>query len=327
MQTHGKSTKPDTESIVVAPDVGNYTLAGIALGTFIVVFSVFLKTLYPSVPGGDSPELISMAYQLGVAHPPGYPLHTLVAHMFTWLPFGTVAWRCNVLAAVCGAGSATILVVTAATWTGSCGAALLAVGWYAFSADFWLYSIHAEVFAMNNLFVSVILYLGLRYARHHEQGIAYCGAFSLGLALCNQHTIILFGVPIVLFVLGMGHKDLLAPRPLGILTLCFVVGFVPLHAYLFFGPVVEGGWGHTSNLAGLKHHILRGDYGTFQLASNEVHSSTRAMPCPSQHPGCVLQHPQHIHREPCQLHSISAVPPLHPCRAPLLHPCRSPHPT
>ena len=40
----------------------------------LAVLAVYTSTLYPSVPGGDSGELIVAAEHLGVAHPPGYPL-------------------------------------------------------------------------------------------------------------------------------------------------------------------------------------------------------------------------------------------------------------
>ena len=41
----------------------------------------------------DDGEFMMATYFLGVAHPPGYPLYVLLAHPFTWLPFGEVALR------------------------------------------------------------------------------------------------------------------------------------------------------------------------------------------------------------------------------------------
>jgi len=55
------------------------------------VFLIYLRTLAPSVVGGDTGELITVAYKMGVAHPPGYPLFTLLAKLFTFIPFGTIA--------------------------------------------------------------------------------------------------------------------------------------------------------------------------------------------------------------------------------------------
>lgn len=47
---------------------------------FVLVISVYTKTLYPSIPGGDSGELVAESCHLGVAHPPGYPLYLLIHH-------------------------------------------------------------------------------------------------------------------------------------------------------------------------------------------------------------------------------------------------------
>ena len=99
-----------------------------------LVFGIYLRTLFPSVPvrprrgwgppllswltagakhamwaahggwlamqGGDSGELMAEACQLGVAHPPGYPLFVLVAHAaVAWFPWGSPAFRINLLSA------------------------------------------------------------------------------------------------------------------------------------------------------------------------------------------------------------------------------------
>ena len=45
----------------------------------LVTFWIYVKTLAPTVSFFDSGELISAAYTLGVAHPPGYPLYVLLA--------------------------------------------------------------------------------------------------------------------------------------------------------------------------------------------------------------------------------------------------------
>ncbi|MEW6679624.1 MAG: DUF2723 domain-containing protein [bacterium] len=54
-------------------------------------FEVYLHTLTPTVEFHDSGELISVAYTLGIAHPPGYPLYTLLGEVFiTLIPFGNI---------------------------------------------------------------------------------------------------------------------------------------------------------------------------------------------------------------------------------------------
>ena len=114
-------------------------------GIFAVVLAVYAWTLYPSVPGGDSGELTVAAYRLGVAHPPGYPLFTLLGKLFTLLPLGSIAWRMNLLTAVLGSLAAAVLARAAWKITGSFAAGLFAGGMFAFSPLIWRWSIVAEV--------------------------------------------------------------------------------------------------------------------------------------------------------------------------------------
>ena len=47
----------------------------------LLVFLLYLATTCPTVYFGDSGELIAAADSLGVAHPPGYPLYTLLGRL------------------------------------------------------------------------------------------------------------------------------------------------------------------------------------------------------------------------------------------------------
>ncbi|MEK9150291.1 MAG: DUF2723 domain-containing protein [Candidatus Desantisbacteria bacterium] len=66
-----------------------------------VSFGVYLYTLTPTVGFHDSGELITVAYTLGIAHPPGYPLYTLLGKVFcTLIPIGNIAYRMNMESAL-----------------------------------------------------------------------------------------------------------------------------------------------------------------------------------------------------------------------------------
>ncbi|HYL98196.1 MAG TPA: DUF2723 domain-containing protein [Blastocatellia bacterium] len=69
----------------------------LASATFVsaIILIVYLLTLAPTVTLVDSGELIVAARFLGVAHPPGFPLYVMMAHLATLLPFGNVAQRVN----------------------------------------------------------------------------------------------------------------------------------------------------------------------------------------------------------------------------------------
>ncbi len=124
----------------------------------VIAFVVYAITLHPSIPGGDSGELIAVAHAPGIAHPPGYPLYTLIGFLWSHLiPAGSVAWRMNLLSAVCGALAVAMLSATVARLTRNPAAALAAGLLLAFSAPFWKYAVVAEVFVPNALLATVVL--------------------------------------------------------------------------------------------------------------------------------------------------------------------------
>ena len=57
----------------------------------------------------DSGLFISVAHEPGIAHPPGYPLYTMLAHLFTWIPLGSIAERVHALSAIAGISSCILL--------------------------------------------------------------------------------------------------------------------------------------------------------------------------------------------------------------------------
>ncbi len=67
--------------------------------------------MYPTIsPYRDSGDMITSAYTLGIAHPPGYPLYVLLGKFFTIIiPFGNIAYRINLMSVFFGALSCGIL--------------------------------------------------------------------------------------------------------------------------------------------------------------------------------------------------------------------------
>src|SRR6266481_4557497 len=82
----------------------------VALAVFVLSLAVYASTLAPTVTLVDSGELILAARSLGVAHPPGFPLYVLLAHLATLVPIGNVAVRVNFASAIFAALAS--LVVT-----------------------------------------------------------------------------------------------------------------------------------------------------------------------------------------------------------------------
>jgi len=69
--------------------------------TSIFVFIVYMFTLAPSVVQIDSGELAAVQATLGIAHPTGYPLFTMLGYLFSLLPLPfTKIFQLNILASI-----------------------------------------------------------------------------------------------------------------------------------------------------------------------------------------------------------------------------------
>ena len=69
--------------------------------TTLFVFIVYMFTLAPSVVQIDSGELSAVQATLGIAHPTGYPLFTMLGYLFSLLPLPfTKILQLNILAAI-----------------------------------------------------------------------------------------------------------------------------------------------------------------------------------------------------------------------------------
>ena len=68
---------------------------------FAVSLLLYLRTLLPGMAFDDWGEMQTVPHVLGIAHPTGYPTYILTAWLFELLPFGSIAFRANLFAAVC----------------------------------------------------------------------------------------------------------------------------------------------------------------------------------------------------------------------------------
>ncbi|XP_005724088.1 transmembrane protein 260 isoform X1 [Pundamilia nyererei] len=250
----------------------------ILTGTVVAcVAALYVPCVQRTVPGGDSGELITTACELGVAHPPGYPLFTLLAHMaMHLLPSLSPAHSVNLMSSLLGAAACGGFCITVCRLAGPGPGAVLAGGLFAVSRLSWQWSMVAEVFTLNNLFIGLLFFLtaSFRCAENATQRkkIAHWGALCCGLGLCNQHTLVLYVLVIIPWVLyRLCSQKELSLRGLVSLGFCFLAGFLP-YIYLPISSYLNTArwsWGDQTTLSGLLTHLLRAEYGTFCLAKTE----------------------------------------------------------
>lgn len=211
----------------------------IALGVGVTTAVVYLATLAPSLSfshhGVDSGDLIAAARTLGVPHPTGYPTYTLLAWLFSNLPFGTPAYRVNLLSAACAAATAGILcralqlhlpANSSHTLQLSVAAALSA----AFAPLFWSQALIAEVYTLHALFSVGLIWILLSWYRQPRDGTLALAAFLFGLGLGNHVTLAL-ALPAAALVLVKRRQAWFNIRT-PVIALGAFLGGLAVYAYL-----------------------------------------------------------------------------------------------
>jgi len=201
---------------------------------FIASLVLYGYTLAPTVTLVDSGELIVAARSLGVAHPPGFPLYLILAHIASVLPIGFVAQRVNFASALfaalaCGmvtlvvaellklnetaAGlhrpgtktvrkekrssqQATVVVRSEFSQLWILASAVAAGSLFACGRTLWAYATIAEVYTLNSLIILAVFFFLLRWRRRMLE--------SRGFASENAHCDWLLYLAAVLFGLGLG---------------------------------------------------------------------------------------------------------------------------
>src|SRR5581483_11284810 len=82
------------------------------VAVLLAVGAVYVATAARDIVVGDTPDFITVAATLGVAHAPGYPLFTILGHLATLITIDPLPFRVNLLAALCGTGAAVFVYLT-----------------------------------------------------------------------------------------------------------------------------------------------------------------------------------------------------------------------
>jgi len=215
--------------------------AVIALGVAAGSYLVYVKTTAPTLLMADPAEFQLACNILGVAHPTGYPLYVMVGWLWSHLlPLGDAAYRINLLSALFAAAAVgltypLVLKVLHAALPGrpeaqSRSVAVLAALTLAVSRTFWSQALRAEVYALNSLFVVVVLLLLLRWSESRSPRTLELAALIYGLSLTHHRTMIFFLPSSLLFV---WLTDRLVFRKAGFLLTLLALVAVPQVLYLY----------------------------------------------------------------------------------------------
>jgi hypothetical protein len=197
--------------------------------TTALALAVYWVTLAPEVTLQFSGVFSVGAMYAGVPYPPGYPLWTVYAWLFTLLlPCSNIAWRVAVSSAVAGALTCGVLALIVSRGAESildgvsglkrlvpkaehrlriiCG--LVAGMAFGLDSAFWREAVIVEAWPLTMLLFAVVLSLLMRWMHAPERkGCLYAAALVYGLTLTNSQALAVAG-PGLVFLILMGAPAL-----------------------------------------------------------------------------------------------------------------------
>jgi hypothetical protein len=243
----------------------------------IILSVAYGLTLAPGLSwangGADGGDLITAAALDGVPHPTGYPLYLLIAGFFQKIPLGNLAYRTNLMSAVCSVMAALLVYLIArklfqGTAHGEVSACVVSLV-FGLSPMVWSQAVITEVYALQSLLTISILYQA--FLPLTGKGVNLGRGLLLGVALGN-HITSLFLAPLLFW-----EGNTFRPYPLRRLTVCALGLCVGLLLYLILpwraahSPVVN--WHNPTSLESffqlISGHIYQG-YLSFNFAGERL---------------------------------------------------------
>lgn len=161
---------------------------------------LYLSTLAPTILPADSGEFQLVSYVLGIAHPPGYPLYTMLGKLCTLIPLRDVAYRVNLLSAFTSALTLLVLSRAVRRLTGSNVAGVIAAAVLGVAPTFWAQATTANIRSLTALFVALQLYTLLTYAHTKNARDLVSFAVVLGLGVTHHSSLVPLILPYLLFL-------------------------------------------------------------------------------------------------------------------------------
>src|SRR5512144_947311 len=240
------------------------------------ILALYVATLAPTTQFWDAPEYMAAAHALGIPHPPGNPLFTLLAHVWGLLPLAAdYGARINLFAAVTSAVAAGFWFLIAERWlrpivAGPAPRRLVAaagaiIGATAFTV--WNQSVvNEKVYTISLLSITLMLWLAIRWADHpageRPDRLLVLIAYLLVLTSANHQMGLLAAPAILLLVVRTDARTLIRPRLIGVALVAAAAAatvylFLPIRAHL--DPYLNEG--DPSTWAALRDVLLRAQYG------------------------------------------------------------------
>jgi tetratricopeptide (TPR) repeat protein len=236
---------------------------------FLITFAFYLLTVCRQVYIGDAGELSFTIYTMSIAHPPGYPLLTLLGKLFLFFVPGNVGHVLNCLSALLSAGTAGIaahvirnvlFVSEARDEINSIAISIAAAILWGFCNALWATAVGFEVYSLGMFLMLLSFFALFRYVETRNQNFLIASAYFFFLGLTNHLTVAAMFLPILLTLISR-------KAPLIMYILLFGFFLIAISAYLYI-PIRSaqhpiGDWDHPATLGPLLDHITAKRYRSY----------------------------------------------------------------
>lgn len=243
------------------------------------LFAFYVFTMCRSMSMYDSPELALVAEQLGLGHPFGQPLHSLLGWLFTRLPGIDPLVALNGLSAL--AGALTVIPVTSFAETlvrpgddcpsGDVRLIAPTVALLAVHPALWEPSTRIEVYPLA---VLLALFAAATFASAVlDRNAARRPYFTTGLALglaASVNPVCAFGVALAMtprLLMAVGRKEI-PRRSLGLVIAGGLCGLLTYgYVFLVAGRQDAVVWGAPTDAASIRHYFTAADFNSKGVSS------------------------------------------------------------
>ena len=266
-----------------------------SIASFFIPFIVYITTLAPGLYFIDTGELAAVCVKLGIAHPTGYPLFTILGSIFAKLPIGDYIYRLNLMCAILSSVTALVFFnmmyfiltelnlnkeqekstrfftdeknpLTAIIISFS-GAMVLA-----FSSTFWNTSNSLEVYSLHVLLVVTVMFLFLKAGNSYVKGDNdlkhwLIFAFVLGLSFTNHLSTIFLSVGFLYLYFAVNGFSKMSFRKIFYMIVPFVLA---LSVYVYFfvrGDNTVIAWGNPVTWDNFMRHVSGKQFSVWMFTS------------------------------------------------------------
>ncbi|MBP7792204.1 MAG: DUF2723 domain-containing protein [Candidatus Goldbacteria bacterium] len=241
----------------------------------IIITFLFINTTPPTIYLGDSGEIVTAVWTLGIGHPPGYPLYTLTGKIFSLIPLGDIAYRINLFSVFLSLLVFAFLFLNIIFFISLISksenknlvyfVALIISLFYVFSETFWFESINAKggVYVFAQLIVLLSFFSFFKFISTKKIKYCYLSLYLCGFLIPSHNSTALLAILIIILNLYFAQKS--GDKFLIIKLLSFFV-FSFLTSYLFLFIRVKGNpvfvWSGINGCREVLEHILRKRYSS-----------------------------------------------------------------